>query len=430
MQAIELGLRICGWIGVALIVLQGYRGLFFVVGFFKRKTFSITENKHAYGICVAARNEGAVIENFLDSVAGQDYPLDRLTVFIVAHNCTDETAKIARAYKKNGLNVVVYEHNAPDERTKGYALKALFEKIEKEYGTQAFDGYFIFDADNVIAPNYVTKMNEAFDEGNKIVTSFRNSKNLSQNWISYGYAMHWMRTCLTENRGKAVLKQSCRVQGTGFLFANELVKEGWKYTSLTEDRSFCTDAVLQNYRVSYCDEAIFYDEQPCRLKVALRQRLRWAKGHLQSTVENCPKLLKKIFRFNASFSVAYDCFWLNFPHSIESGIRRSLKLTLQLLTAILIGGIWGWWIGVLVGYLEGKIGSWLTDFLFQAAVFFRYKKRLDLPKSFFRLGFYMLTFPLFNIIGKWCSYVALFKKVDWKPIPHGWVMNVNNLKKD
>ena len=430
MQAIELGLRICGWIGVALIILQGYRGLFFVVGFFKRKTFSPTQNKHAYGICVAARNEGAVIENFLDSVARQDYPLDRLTVFIVAHNCTDETAKIARAYKKNGLNVVVYEHNAPDERTKGYALKALFEKIEKEYGTQAFDGYFIFDADNVIAPNYVTKMNEAFDEGNKIVTSFRNSKNLSQNWISYGYAMHWMRTCLTENRGKAVLKQSCRVQGTGFLFANELVKEGWKYTSLTEDRSFCTDAVLQNYRVSYCDEAIFYDEQPCRLKVALRQRLRWAKGHLQSTVENCPKLLKKIFRFNASFSVAYDCFWLNFPHSIESGIRRALKLTLQLLTAILVGGIWGWWIGVAVGWLEGKAGTWLEKLGIQLAVFIRYGKRMDKPKSFPKLIFYMLTFPLFDIIGKWCSYVALFKKVDWKPIPHGWVMNVNNLKKD
>ena len=56
------------------------------------------------------------------------------------------------------------------------------------------------------------------DEGNKIIVSFRNSKNMNQNWISFGYAMHWIRTCLTVNRAKGVLKQACRIQGTGFLF--------------------------------------------------------------------------------------------------------------------------------------------------------------------------------------------------------------------
>ena len=90
-------------------------------------------------------------------------------------------------------------------------------------------------------------MNEAFDAGHKIITSYRNSKNMNQNWISFSYAMHWMRTCLTENRAKGVLNQACRIQGTGFLFASELVKDGWNYTTLTEDRSFCTDAVVQGY---------------------------------------------------------------------------------------------------------------------------------------------------------------------------------------
>ena len=69
------------------------------------------------------------------------------------------------------------------------------------------------------------------------------------------------------------------IQGTGFLFASEIVKDGWKYTSLTEDRALTADCVVEGYEISYNDEAIFYDEQQVSLKVALRQRLRWSKGH-------------------------------------------------------------------------------------------------------------------------------------------------------
>ena len=252
---------------------------------------------------------------------------------------------------------------------------------------------------------------------------------MNQNWISFGYAMHWLRTCLTENRGKGVLKQACRIQGTGFLFANELVKDGWKYTSLTEDRSFCTDAVVQNYRISYCDEALFYDEQPYRLKVALRQRLRWAKGHLQSTIENCPKLLKNIFRKDKLFTITYDCFWLNFPKSVESGIRKVVKMTLQMLIAIIAGSFLGFWKGALIAYLEAKLSDFLRKLITQIAVFIVYGNRIEKPKSLIRRIFHVCMFTFFDIIGKWSSYLALFKKVEWKAIPHDCVTDVKQLKK-
>ena len=87
-----------------------------------------------------------------------------------------------------------------------------------------------------------------------------------------------------------VLHLATNIQGTGFLFTNEIVKNGWHYTSLTEDRALTADAVAQGYQISYQNEAMFYDEQPVSLKVALRQRTRWAKGHLQAFVESGPYL--------------------------------------------------------------------------------------------------------------------------------------------
>lgn len=92
-----------------------------------------------------------------------------------------------------------------------------------------------------------------------------------------------------------MLHLATNIQGTGFLFTNEIVKNGWHYTSLTEDRALTADAVAQGYQITYQDKAMFYDEQPTSLKVALRQRIRWSKGHLQAFVESGPYLFINIF---------------------------------------------------------------------------------------------------------------------------------------
>ena len=426
MDCIELMIKICVGIGTVLTVLSAYKYIFLIVGAFSYRKFSKTDKLYRYGICVAARDEECVIENFLESVARQDYPLEQIVVFLVAHNCKDRTAELARRFCAQGLKVVVYEHNAPNERTKGYALQYLFEQIEKDYHRASFDGYFIFDADNVLAKDYLTRMNESFAAGNKVVVSFRNSKNINQNWISFGYATHWMRTCFSENRGKSVLRQSCRVQGTGFLFASEVVRDGWQYVTLTEDRSFCTDAVLQNYKICYCEEAVFYDEQPYSIKIAWRQRLRWAKGHLQSTVENCPKLLKNLFRKDKNFFITYDCFWLNFPRTIESGIRKLVKGGLEIALVLLTSTFLGWWKGALLALVYAFAKDWLAKTITACVVMIVYRKRIEKENVFKRI-IHVFLFPLFDIVGKWATYVALVKKVEWKAIPHDRVMDVGKI---
>ena len=73
-------------------------------------------------------------------------------------------------------------------------------------------------------------MNDAFDEGCKIITSYRNTKNFDENWIASTYALHWIRSIRTNHRARSVLRLATNIQGTGFLFANEIVKNGWNYT--------------------------------------------------------------------------------------------------------------------------------------------------------------------------------------------------------
>lgn len=423
----EIAIKILAIIGTIISILYLYKIPLAILGFFATKKFKSAKNQHTYGICVCARNEEKVIKNFLDSVAENDYPLDKITVFILAHNCTDATAKVAKEYNTEKLNVVVYEYDNPQEKTKGFALKYLFDKIEEDFGRESFDGYYIFDADNVISQNYLSKMNDSFDAGNKIITSFRNSKNANQNWISFSYAMHWMRTCLTENRGKSLVKLACRLQGTGYLFSNELVKDGWKYTSLTEDRSFCSDAVVQGYNITHCDQAIFYDEQPYKLKVALRQRLRWAKGHLISMMENSPKLLKNMVNPKRNFFRTYDCFFLNFPKNVESTTRKIISFILKIIIAILAFSVYGLLKGALITYLTGLLGMWLGDIFLAICVHILYRKQI-VKENIFKRMYHILMFPFFDIIGKWCTYVALFKKVEWKPIPHDTVMDIGKLK--
>ena len=284
------------WISLIFTFLYAYYAVYVIVGLFFKRTFPKAKNHHKYAILIAARNEETVLANLIESIRQQDYPQDLIDIFVVADNCTDRTAQIARS---RGAHC--YERTDPDRRTKGYALQYLVEQIREDYGLEAFDGYFVFDADNLLKKDYVRHMNDSFDAGEKIITSYRNTKNFSANWIAASYGLHWLRTTRVEHRARSKFRLAARIQGTGFLFSNEIIaKDGWRYTSLTEDRAFCADAVVQGYRISYNHEAQFYDEQPVDLRIAMRQRIRWSKGHLQAVADSGGKLLLHIFRKNTT----------------------------------------------------------------------------------------------------------------------------------
>jgi len=104
-----------------------YKNLYSAIGLFLTRRFKPAKKNHKYAVLIAARNEQTVIGNLIDSIRSQDYPSELVTIFVVADNCTDETAKVARE-----AGAVVYERFDSEHRTKGYALQFLVKNIEKD----------------------------------------------------------------------------------------------------------------------------------------------------------------------------------------------------------------------------------------------------------------------------------------------------------
>lgn len=437
------------WAGVILGILGIFgvhTGLYWIIGFFFTRKFMSAQTMHKYAICIPARNEEAVIGNLIDSINRQDYPQDLLTIFVVADNCTDDTAGVARE-----KGAICYERFNNVDKTKGFALQFLFQNIERDYGTQNFEGYFIFDADNLLNKDYVSRMNDAFDAGEKIITSYRNTKNFDENWVASTYAIHWLRSIRMRHRARSVLRLATNIQGTGFLFASELVKDGWKYTSLTEDRAFTADAVAHGYKISYNDAAMFYDEQPTSLRIALRQRLRWAKGHLLAFVESGWSLFKNIFVGNCyrdksvKRKISKELIIEEIRHRVASFDTLAqlipgvvIRLFLWLLVSVIIyachcyatgvEAIWySLWL-VVWARIMGRIGSHLTNMLAAVYVFIVEHKRIK-KIPWYKKVLYCITWPTFDIIHRYCLYIAIFKKVTWKPIPHTSKVTIMDIEK-
>ncbi len=393
--------------------------IFALVGIFTKKKFPKTEKKLKYGIIIPARNEEKVIGNLIESVQKNDYPQDKLQIFVIAHNCTDKTAEVARA-----LGATVYEYNNPEECTMGYAFRHLFKKIEADYGTKNYDGFFLFNADNILDKNYFSKMNDAFVyyNGERVITSCRNSKNFGTNTMSALYGLYFMEGCVLESRGRSVLGCSTRVQGTGYVISSKVVENGWNYVTLTEDWEFSADQVLQGRKIVYCDEAVFYDEQPTSAKIMWRQRLRWQKGHLLVFLTRTKDLFKKLFKRTPKgeksnkFS-SYDMMVNTMPICVTTATIFVLNWLFILLTPLFMSNYLEIWHNYLIDFGLTLLKAYIPVLFSAILIYVLEHKRIE-GVPFMTKVLSALLFPIFIFLSIPLEIICLFKKVGWKAIPH------------
>ena len=137
---------------------------------------------------------------------------------MVADNCTDDTAGIARQ-----LGAKVYERFNKQEVGKGYALdfaSAHRAGLRNDY----YDAFFVFDADNLLDPHYIDEMNAVFSQGYQIITSYRNSKNYATQLDYSGLlAVVFARSQVLKQRPHDA-GHNCAISGTGFMISSRLCR--------------------------------------------------------------------------------------------------------------------------------------------------------------------------------------------------------------
>lgn len=403
--------------GIVLLftLLYLYQGLYLIIGLIFRKHRDRHEPSklHRFAVVISARNEEHVIGELLDSLKKQNYPKELLDLYVVADNCTDDTAGAARK-----VGAFVYERMDQIHKGKGYAMDYLFRRL-KEEGKNVYDGYFVFDADNLVDPNFVREMNRTFDRGYDAVTCYRNSKNFGDNWISAGYSIWFLREARFLNFPRTLLGTNCHVSGTGFLVSSKVIEEngGWPFHLLTEDIQFSVDCAIQGRKIGYCDTAVIYDEQPVTFRQSWDQRLRWSKGFYQVDREYTIPLVKGFFRPGRLGTSCYDMFVTVAPGMLltlamilfnavvlAACITQPAYLAARVIhetTRFILSAVGNFYLGLLLYGLCTVLSEW---------------KHIQAP-AVKKLG-YILTFPIFMLTYIPISIAALVRKVEWKPIYH------------
>ena len=403
-------------IAVIFFVCYTYQFLYIPVPWLRKARPHGPAKDNRYAVLICARNEQRVIGDLIASLRGQTYSQGLLSIFVLADNCTDDTAMVARVAGAN-----VYERFNQVQVGKGYALQELLEHLEQDY-PQGFDGYFVFDADNILDENFISEMNNVFDNGYKVVTSYRNSKNFGDNWISAGYSIFFLREATQLNRARMMFGTSSCVSGTGFLFSSEIAREngGWKHFLLTEDFEFTVDRILKDDTVGYCENAIIYDEQPTRLGQSFTQRARWIKGYLQVFSRYGFKMLKKTV-VDGSFA-CFDMIMNNIPCLVltcASIVFNAIMVAAGVVTRTPDMGI------CVLSVCSGIFGSILTLWFVGGITCITQRKRIRASTKAMFFGW--LLFPLFIFTYAIAMVYAVFTNIEWKPIQHKVALSVEDL---
>ncbi len=379
---------ITGWLGITL----------------KNKVvFKSTKKNNKFAILIPARNEESVISNLIDSLKKQNYPNNKYVIYVIPNNCTDKTKDIA---KKSGANVL--ECTVPT-KTKGDVLKFAFDKLKKE---KSIDAYVIFDADNVVHPDFLKKMNECLEAGYNCAEGFRDAKNPSDNWLSGSYNLFYLYQNIFFNRARGSFNASCSINGTGFMVRKSYIeKVGFETYTLTEDIEFTGQCALRHEPIAFVEDAITFDEYPIKFGASWRQRKRWSAGSLECRKRYSWKLFKDFIKTGrmSSFDMSI-VYWgpiiliLNFFNIL---VRIGLVI-------FHYPGVTMWLI--LIAYL-------VTELLQVFMLLYKKKKILPVLPG-------IILFPLFIYTWVPINCLCLVKKqTKWEQINHNRNVDINKLIK-
>jgi cellulose synthase/poly-beta-1,6-N-acetylglucosamine synthase-like glycosyltransferase len=234
----------------------------------------LVRKQRRFLVLISAHNEEVVVGELLRSLAAQAYPASHLQVYVVANNCTDNTAAVVRASQ----GAMCLQRTTGDAATKGVALGWLWERVADT--ARDVDCVLVLDADNLTPPEFLSELNRTFEAGYRVVQSARCAKNASDSMTSQLDAISEALWNRLDQAGRSTMGLSATIAGSGMAFDRDvfawLIGEGGP--GLLEDIEWQARLMLAGIAVGYTARARVYDEKTRRASSLGRQRKRWVAG--------------------------------------------------------------------------------------------------------------------------------------------------------
>jgi cellulose synthase/poly-beta-1,6-N-acetylglucosamine synthase-like glycosyltransferase len=354
---------------VYLVLVCGYLGLLGLGAWlFRKPSGGPGEKLPTFALLIPAHNESTQIEDTVRGALAMDYPREAFTVFVIADNCTDDTAAKARA-----AGAVVTERHDPSLRGKGQALDWCLHNHAETLG--AFDCIALVDADMFIDARFLAEMALSFQSLKvQVVQSLNTVSNPEASWRSaFGY-MGFTTINFTRPAGRRWLGGTAELRGSGMAFrAPLLLRYGWPAHSLAEDVEFSKRLLLDGVLIDLNPDAKVTSGIPLHASQANVQQQRWEGGKIQIVKQYLPLMLRHAVARPSIAAIDATLDLLVPPQSVLFGL-----LALTFVGATLVSPEWG-----------------ALILLCGAAVAFCIATGLLLQRAPLKVWLYLLALPVF-----------------------------------
>ncbi len=243
-----------------------YLLFFAIVGFYTKKApKKVSDKIRKTAVLIPGYKEDAVIIEVAEKALLQDYPKGMFDVVIIADSFAKETLD-----KLKTMPLILVEVDF-EVSTKAKALNIAMETIGDSY-----DVALVLDADNIMEPDFTSKINEAFNNGFDIVQGHRVAKNVNNSFAILDAISEEINNYIFRKAHRSIGLSSALI-GSGMAFDYNLFKNSMRGIDAIGgfDKQLEMYYLKNNYTIEYVADAIVKDEKVQKSEVFANQRRRW-----------------------------------------------------------------------------------------------------------------------------------------------------------
>ena len=286
-------------------------------------------------ILYPAYNEDNVILNSVDKFLYQKYPKDNFQLVVISDHMKDKTNERLQTYPITLLTPIF------EKSSKAKAMQYAIEEVKGD-----FDNVIVLDADNVVQPDFLYKLNILCNAGYEVIQCHRCAKNSDNDVAMLDGASEEINNTIFRKAHNRLGLSSALI-GSGMCFTYDLFhKNVFMLSTAGEDREMEALLLRQGIFIKYSAEIHVFDEKVSNKDNFQRQRMRWMTAQIQSLLRQLPQIPEAILHGNLNF----------IDKTIQQAlIPRSILIVLLTAIAIIMTVIvpewcakWWWLLGTLV----------------------------------------------------------------------------------